>query len=58
MPGCVHYWELEPPCGPESAAVCRKCGEARSFPNVDDGNSQPNWRAARTRAKILAKAKG
>ncbi len=30
---CVHHWVIEPPKGPVSRGVCKKCGAEQEFPN-------------------------
>jgi len=30
---CIHHWVIEPPEGPVSKGVCRKCGQERQFDN-------------------------
>jgi len=30
---CVHYWVIEPPEGPVSKGVCKRCGAEREFTN-------------------------
>lgn len=30
---CVHYWNIEPPDGPVSLGICKKCGEKKQFRN-------------------------
>lgn len=33
---CVHYWQIEPPSGETSEAVCIHCGAERTFENGYD----------------------
>jgi hypothetical protein len=42
--GCVHFWDVLPPTHPESAAVCRFCGEGRVFSNREVNEGRPSWR--------------
>lgn len=30
---CVHHWLIEPPEGPISKGICKKCGAAKEFVN-------------------------
>ena len=30
---CIHHWIIDPPEGPVSKGVCRKCGEEKDFQN-------------------------
>ncbi len=30
---CAHHWVIEPPSGPVSKGVCKKCGAEREFDN-------------------------
>jgi len=30
---CIHHWLIEPPTGPVSKGVCKKCGEDGWFHN-------------------------
>lgn len=30
---CTHHWVIEPPEGPISRGVCKKCGEEKEFNN-------------------------
>ncbi len=30
---CIHHWLIEPPTGPVSKGVCKKCGEDWWFHN-------------------------
>ncbi len=30
---CIHYWIIDPPYGPVSDGVCRKCGDVKQFQN-------------------------
>lgn len=32
--GCRHHWLIEPPDGPISRGVCKKCGARRNFMNT------------------------
>jgi len=32
---CAHYWQIEPPAGACSHAICRKCGAERDFRNSE-----------------------
>ena len=31
---CIHHWVIEPPTGPVSKGVCKKCGEEKEFDNI------------------------
>lgn len=33
---CVHIWRIDPPNGPTSRGVCRKCRCSRDFRNSSD----------------------
>jgi len=37
---CQHHWLIEPPSGPLSRGVCKRCGEERYFMNAP-----PEWTA-------------
>ncbi len=50
MPRCRHRWVVAPPSGPMSPAVCRRCGERRSFPTA-----APAWTEAQ-RMGMLSEA--
>lgn len=46
---CVHYWKIEPPTEPESAGVCARCGQFRTFKNaLSERSDITNWKT-RTR---------
>jgi hypothetical protein len=30
---CIHHWLIEPPNGPTSMGVCKRCGAMREFDN-------------------------
>ena len=30
---CIHYWVIEPPTGPTSKGICKRCGSEREFVN-------------------------
>lgn len=34
-PVCAHHWQIDPPAGSSSHAVCRKCGAERDFRNSE-----------------------
>ena len=31
--GCPHYWLIEPPKGPTSMGICKRCGAIKEFDN-------------------------
>lgn len=39
---CVHHWLIEPPEGPVSTGVCRKCGARQEFENFSPYSTWDN----------------
>ena len=33
---CTHHWDIQPPAGPQSLGVCRRCKEERLFSNASE----------------------
>ncbi|MDD5093915.1 MAG: hypothetical protein PHV74_05985 [Dehalococcoidia bacterium] len=31
---CIHHWVIDPPSGPTSKGLCKRCGEEKDFPNL------------------------
>jgi hypothetical protein len=39
LPGCRHYWVIQPATGPVSQGVCQHCGENREFKNYVEAST-------------------
>jgi hypothetical protein len=39
IPGCRHYWVIQPATGPVSQGVCQHCGESREFKNYVEAST-------------------
>ena len=50
---CVHHWVIDPPEGPMSQGICRKCGTTREFQNFFPYSTWETGRTDEERAKSL-----
>ncbi len=57
-PICRHHWRIDPPEGPTSEGLCRRCGERRTFLNSGGQERRPSdaERAAIIRARRQERA--
>lgn len=48
---CVHHWVIDPPEGPVSRGVCKKCGAVQEFPNYFPYSK---WEGEKTDSEIVS----